>query len=174
VANDDPGPAGTDDAGLPGVPDDPSPLGPGSPGQGTSRAVVLAAAFLLVASFLFVFTGAVFGMLGGFAAGSDGAGAGLEVPEAAASAVVALGVFVAGWGVVGIVAGAAMLVHRRWGRWLGLVVGVAGGAFTGLSLVRALAAGEPPASLLVNLALVAGYGLTVLALATGEAHFRRA
>ena len=143
--------------------------------QSTSVLVVLAAVFLLVAGFLSLVTGALFGVFGGLIAGLetvDGAGTGLF--GAAGGAVVVYGVAVMVWGILEIFAATGMLVHRGWGRVLGLAIGVIGLVFTGLALVSALGGGEPLASMGVNLVLVAGYGLTVLALVTGREHFRGA
>jgi len=140
--------------------------------QSTSVLVVLAAVFLLVAGFLSLVTGALFGVFGGLVAGLetvDGAGTGLF--GAAGGAVVVYGVAGIVWGILEIFAATGMLVHRRWGRVLGLASGVIGLVFTGLALVSALGGGEPLASMRVNLVLVAGYGLTVLALVTGRGHF---
>lgn len=142
--------------------------------RSTSLLVVLAAIFLLVAGLLSLLTGALFGVLGGLVAGLesvDGAGTGLV--GAAGGAVVVYGVAVMAWGILEIFAATGMLVHRAWGRVLGLAIGVIGLAFTGLSLVSALGGGEPLASMGVNLVLVAGYGLTVLGLVTGGDHFQR-
>lgn len=138
--------------------------------------VVLSAVFLLVAGLLWLVTGALFGVVGGLVAGVesvDGAVTG-GFANASAGAVVVYGVAAVAWGIVEVVAAAAVLVHRGWGRTLGLVVGVIGLAFTGLSLAGALGGGEPLASMGVTLVLVAGYGLTVLALAMGREHFRGA
>lgn len=144
-------------------------------GSSTSILVVLAAIFLLVAGLLWLVTGALFGVVGGLVAGLEGAaGAGTGLFGATGGAVVVYGVAIMAWGIVELFAAAAMLARRGWGRVLGLVVGVVGLGFTGLSLVSALGGGEPLASMGVNLVLVAGYGLTVLALATGGQHFRRA
>jgi hypothetical protein len=143
--------------------------------QSTSLLVVLAALFLLVAGLLSLLTGALFGVLGGLVAGLetvDGDGTGLV--GAAGGAVVLYGVAVMAWGILELLAASGMLVHRGWSRVLGLAVGVIGLAFTGLSLVTALASGEPLASMGLNLVLVAGYALTVLALVTGREHFPRA
>jgi len=143
--------------------------------QSTSRPVVLAAIFLLVAGLLALVTGALFGVFGGLVAGLESVdGDGTTVLGAAGGVVVVYGIAAMAWGILGMFAAAAMLVHRGWGRALGLVVGVIGLAFTGLSLAGALGSGEPLASMGVNLALVAGYGLTVLALWTGAEHFRPA
>jgi hypothetical protein len=142
--------------------------------QPTSRLVVLAAVFLLVAGLLLLITGALFGVLGGLISGLESVdGVGTGVLGATGSTVVVYGVAVVAWGVLEIVAATAMLGHRRWGRALGFVVGVMGLAFTGLSLVSALGSGEALASMGVTLVFVAGYGLTVLALMMGAEHFRR-
>lgn len=142
--------------------------------RSTSGLVVLAAVFLLVAGLLWLVTGALFGVLGGLVAGLesvDGAGTG-GFFGATGGAVVVYGIAVVAWGIVEVFAAAAMLVRLGWGRALGLAIGVVGVAFTGLSLASALGSGEPLASMGVTLVLVAGYGLTVLALVTGGAHFR--
>lgn len=136
--------------------------------------VGLAAFFLLVAGLLSLVTGALFGVLGGLAAGlevDDGSGTGLF--GATGAVVVLYGVAVVAWGILEMFAAAAMLVRRAWGRVVGLVIGVIGLAFTGLSLVRALGSGETLGSMGVTIVLVAGYGLVVLALVTGGEHFRR-
>lgn len=139
----------------------------------TSPLVVLAAVFLLVAGLLWLVTGALFGVLGGLVAGQESVdGSGTGVFGASGGAVVVYGVAVVAWGIIEILAAAAMLVRRGWSRALGLAIGVVGLAFTGLSLANALGGGESLASMGVNVALVAGYGLTVLALVTGGEHFR--
>ncbi|MFH1475724.1 MAG: hypothetical protein ABIG85_07675 [Chloroflexota bacterium] len=143
--------------------------------QPTSVLVVVAAVFLLVAGSLSLATGAIFGVVGGLVAGlEDVSGAGTGLFGATGGAVVAYGVAVVTWGILEIFAAAAMIAHRGWGRVLGLAVGAIGLAFTGLSLAGALGGGEPLASTGIDLVLVAGYGLTVLALATGGGHFRGA
>ena len=151
----------------------PPPAATVAPGSrpATSLVVVGAAIFLLVAGGLVSLIGAMFGVLGGLVAGVAA-----EAPEwvgAAAGGVVVIGLLVTVWGILQLVAGAAMLAHRPWGRRLGLGVGVAGLAFTGLSLANGLAAGVADSSLGLSLVLVAGYGFTVLALAAGGEHFRR-
>jgi len=151
------------------------PSADANPARSTSLLVVAAAVFLLILGIL------TFGMgtLLLLAALLAGAGSVEGVPGDVAAS---LGGFVAGfallviaWAVLEIVASIGMLGHRRWGRLLGLAIGGLGLAFAGLSLVTALGAGDAGGgpSVGFNAALVAGYGLTVLALATGEAHFRR-
>jgi hypothetical protein len=141
----------------------------------TSVLVVVAGVFLLVAGFLAIVTGALFGIVGGLVAGREGVdGAGTGVLSAAGGAAVLYGIAAVAWGVLEVFAAAAMLVHRGWGRVLGLVIGVIGLAFFGLSLASALTSGEPLASMGVNLVLVAGYGVTVLALVMGGELFRGA
>lgn len=136
----------------------------------TSRPVVVTAAFLVGIGLLFFLMGAGFGVIGGLVAGSVPEGSPEADAGAASGAAIAVGVFYLGWGVVQAVAGAGVLAHRPWGRWLGLGVGVLGLGFYGLALVNGLAAGVVDG---LNLVVVAGYGLAVLALATGGAHFRR-
>lgn len=140
----------------------------------TSILVVLAAIFLLVAGFLRLLTGAIFGVFGGLVAGLESVnGAGTGIFGAPGGAVAVYGLAQVAWGILELLAATAILVRRGWGRALGLVIGALGLAFTGLSLAGALGGGEPLASMGVNLVLVAGYGLTVLALVTGGEHFRR-
>jgi len=141
--------------------------------RSTSPLVVLAAVFLLVAGLLWLVTGALFGVLGGLIAGPESVdGSGTGVFGASGGALAVYGLAVVAWGILGLLAATAMLVRRGWGRALGLVIGAIGLAFTGLSLASALGGGESLASMGVNLALVAGYGVTVLALVTGGEHFR--
>ena len=141
----------------------------------TSALVVVAGVFLLVAGLLVIVTGALFGIVGGLVAGLESVdGTGTGVLSAAGGAAVLYGFAAAAWGVLQVFAAAAMLVHRGWGRVLGLAIGVIGLAFFGLSLASALTSGEPLASMGVNVVLVAGYVVTVLALATGGEHFREA
>jgi len=143
--------------------------------QSTSILVVVAGVFLLVAGLLAIVTGALFGIVGGLVAGLESVdGTGTGVLSAAGRAAVLYGIAAVAWGVLQVFAAAAMLVHRGWGRVLGLVIGVIGLAFFGLSLASALTSGEPLASMGVNLVLVAGYGVAVLALVTGGEHFRGA
>lgn len=140
----------------------------------TSILVVVAAIFLLLAGLLALLTGAVFGVFGGLVASLEGVnGTGTGIFGMAAGLVVVYGLVQAAWGILEIFAAVAMLVHRGWGRALGLVIGALGLAYTSLSLASALGGGEPLASMGVNLVLVAGYGLTVLALVSGGEHFRR-
>lgn len=151
----------------------PPPDATAAPGgrPATSLLVVGSAIFLLVAGGLVSLVGAMFGVLGGLVAGVA-----TEAPGwvgAAAGGAVVFGLLVTGWGILQLVAGAAMLAHRPWGRRLGLGVGVVGLAFTGLSLANGLAAGVADSSLGLSLVLVAGYGFTVLALATQREHFGR-
>jgi hypothetical protein len=143
--------------------------------QSTSVLVVVAGVFVLVAGLLAIVTGALFGIVGGLVAGLESVdGTGTGVLSAAGGAAVLYGIAAVAWGVLQVFAAAAMLVHRGWGRVLGLVIGVIGLAFFGLSLASALTSGEPLASMGVNLVLVAGYGVAVLALVTGGKHFRGA
>jgi len=143
--------------------------------RSTSVLVVVAGVFLLVAGLLAIVTGALFGIVGGLVAGLESVdGTGTGVLSAAGGAAVLYGIAAVAWGVLQVFAAAAMLVHRGWGRVLGLVIGDVGLAFFGLSLAGALTSGEPLASMGVNLVLVAGYGVTVLALVTGGEHFRGA
>jgi hypothetical protein len=146
------------------------------PARSTSLLVVAAAIFLLVLGILTFGMGALL-LLGALLAAGAGSVEGVPGDVAAS-----LGGFVAGfallvlaWAVLEIVASIGMLGHRRWGRLLGLAIGGLGLAFAGLSLLTAVGAGDAGdgPSIGFNLILVAGYGLTVLALATAGEHFRR-
>lgn len=142
----------------------------------TSVLVVAGAAFLLVVGVLFALIGALFGVfaglvVGGLGGGIDAEGSGAPIAGAVGGMAVVVGLAVLAWGIVQVVAGAGMLAHRRWGRVLGLIVGVVGLGFYGLALANGLAAGTVD---LLNVAVVAGYALVALGLAVGAAHFREA
>jgi len=75
-------------------------------------------------------------------------------------------------GLVHVVAAIGVLMHKGWGRLLGVVMATLGVLFGALTLAPALTVGEP-GSLVFALLLVAGYGLVLLGLITGGSHFRR-
>jgi hypothetical protein len=72
-----------------------------------------------------------------------------------------------------MVGAVGMFAHRGWGRVIGFVAGTLGMLLWGLSFFSALGAGAESGSLAFSGILLAGYGLTVVALLTGGAHFRR-
>jgi hypothetical protein len=138
--------------------------------------VVVAAVFLLVLGILTVGMGTLLLLAALLASGVGSVkGIGGDVAAAFGGLVALLAALVLLWAVLEMTAAIGMLAHRRWGRLLGLAIGGLGLAFAGLSLLTALGAGEAASgpSIGFNLILVAGYGLTVLALATAGEHFRR-
>jgi hypothetical protein len=139
--------------------------------------VVLAGLFLMLAGILTFGFGALAGILGGAltigastAAGQEGAG----LVGAFGGLVAGLAFVVVFWGLLEIVASIGMFIHRGWGRALGLIVGVVGLLFTGLGLLGALGGNANAGGVAIAAVFVAGYALTVVALVTGGAHFRRA
>jgi hypothetical protein len=143
--------------------------------------VVLSAIFLLIVGLLTLGMGLLLMLGGALFAGLEGAAElegviGSDLFGAFGGIIAGVAVIVVLWALLEIFASIGMFAHRGWGRAIGLIVGILGVAFTGLSLVSAVgAAGDGAgASLGFLLVFVAGYGLTVLALVTGGAHFRRA
>ncbi len=143
--------------------------GPASPRAPTALLVVLAAVFLLVVGILtfgmgllLLLGGAVFDAANTYGLGDFG------------GLVAGFALLVVAWAVVEIVASIGMFGWRRWGRVAGIVVGIVGLALTGPAMLTALGAGgdDSGPSLGFNLGLVAGYGLTLLALIAGGRHFR--
>ncbi len=136
--------------------------------------VVVAGIFLLVAGILTFGIGAIFGLLGGLIAVAGSSGEGFELLGPLGGVVAGLAFLVVFWGLLEVVAAIGMLIHRGWGRALGLIVGVAGALFAGLAVLANVTAPDAEAGGIgFSLLLLAGYGLTVLALVTGGEHFRR-
>ena len=136
--------------------------------------MVLAGIFLLVAGILTFGLGAIVGVLGGLIAVAGSSGEGFELLGPLGGAVAGLAFLVVFWGLLEVVAAVGMLVHRGWGRALGLVVGVVGALFAGLAvLANVTAPSAEGGGIGFSFLLLAGYGLTVLALVAGGEHFRR-
>jgi hypothetical protein len=154
------------------------PATPAAP-RTTSILVVVAAIFLLVAGLLLLGMSAVLLLGSALFAGAEGAAelegmVGVELAEALAGIFAAVGVVALLASLLQVVGAFGMLAHRGWGRAIGLVVGVLGLLFWGLSFVAALgASADAGTSLAFTGLFVAGYGLTVIACVTGGAHFRR-
>ncbi len=143
-------------------------------GPTTSVLVVLAGIFLLIVGILTFGFGTLFGLLGGLVAAVGTSETGFEVFGPIGSLVAGLAFVVVFWGLLEIVASIGMFIHRGWGRALGLIVGVAGSVFGVLALLGSFSASDASAGGIgFSLVLLAGYGLTVLALVTGGEHFRR-
>jgi hypothetical protein len=158
-----------------------------APARSTSILVILAAAFLLISGLIVSLAGSLLLLGSAIFAGAQGVvelegvfGGDIVAAFAGMFAVVAIVVLL--WGVLEVVGALGIFARRSWGRAIGLVVGVIGLGFSGLSLLGAVGAGvgaEPLAGptageLVMPVVIVAGYGLTVFALLTGGAHFRRA
>ncbi len=145
-----------------------------SAGPSTSALVVVAGIFLLLAGILTFGFGVLFGLLGGLIAAVGTSEEGFEVFGPLGGVVAGFAFLVVFWGLLEVVAAIGMFAHRGWGRALGLIVGVVGVLFTGLGLWGvAMGTDANAGGLGVSLVLLAGYGLTVLALVTGGEHFRR-
>ncbi len=161
----------------------PPPAGwPGAavaPPRSTSVLVVLSAIFLIVAGLLLLGMGSLLLLGSALFAGAEGTAeledlVGGDLATALAGIFAVVGVVALAASLLQIVGAFGMLAHRTWGRAIGLVVGVLGLLFWGLSFVAALGApADAGSSLGFTGAFVAGYGLTVVALAGGGAHFRR-
>ena len=136
--------------------------------------VVVAGVFLLIVGILTFGFGTLFGLLGGLFAAVGTTESGFEIFGPIGGLIAGLAFIVVFWGLLEIVAAIGMFVHRGWGRALGLVIGVAGVVFGVLALLGSFTASEASGGGIgFSLVLVAGYGLTVLALVTGGEHFRR-
>ncbi len=145
-----------------------------SAGPSTSVLVVVAGLFLLLAGIVTAGFGALVGLLGGLIATAGSARSGLEIFGPIGGLVAGLAILVVLWGLLEAIAAIGMLVHRGWGRALGLVTGVVGFLFTGLGLLGVAGSGDSgTGGLAFSVVFVAGYALTVVALVTGGAHFRR-
>lgn len=150
-----------------------------APPRSTSILVVAAAIFLLVSGLLLAGMSAVLLLGSALFAGAEGAAelegmVGAELAGALAGIFAAVGVVALLASLLQIVGGFGMLARRGWGRAIGLVVGVLGLLFWGLSFVSALGApADAGTSLAFTGVFVAGYGLSVGACLTGGAHFRR-
>jgi hypothetical protein len=142
--------------------------------------VVLAGIFLLVVGLLTLGMGGLLLLGSALVAGAEGSAdletvVGGELAGAFAGMFAVIGLIALVWGLLEIVGAIGMFAHRGWGRAIGLVVGVLGLLLWGLSLLSALGGGaDAGSSIAFTGALAAGYGLTVFALVTGSAHFRRA
>jgi hypothetical protein len=178
-----PPPAGQSPAAWPPPPAGQSPAawppaaayaGATTAGPSTSVLVVLAGIFLLIVGILTFGFGTLFGLLGGLVAAVGTSESGFEVFGPIGSLVAGLAFVVVLWGLLEIVASIGMFIHRGWGRALGLIVGVAGALFGVLALLGSFSASDASGGGIgFSLVLLAGYGLTVLALVTGGEHFRR-
>lgn len=76
-------------------------------------------------------------------------------------------------GVLQLLIGAFVLGHRRWARWLGVLLGLVGVLFSLVALTSTMAL-IPGASvqLIIAIAFLIGYAFVVLALIAGGGHFR--
>jgi hypothetical protein len=154
------------------------PTAPAAP-RSTSILVVVAAVFLLVAGLLLLGMSALLLLGSALFAGAEGVAelegmVGAELAGALAGIFAAVGVVALLASVLQVVGAFGMLARRSWGRAIGLVVGVLGLLFWGLSFVAALGApADAGSSLAFTGVFVAGYALTIVALVTGGAHFRR-
>lgn len=145
-----------------------------TPGPTTSVLVVVAGIFLLLAGILTFLLGTIFGLLGGLMAVVGTAEEGLGVFGPLGGMVAGLSFLVVFWGLLEVAAAIGMFIHRSWGRALGLIVGVVGALFAALAVLANVTPGDAEAGGVgFSLVLLAGYGLTVLALVTGAEHFRR-
>ena len=143
-------------------------------GPTTSVLVVVAGIFLLLAGILTFLLGTIFGLLGGLMAVVGTAEEGLGIFGPLGGMVAGLSFLVVFWGLLEVVAAIGMFLHRAWGRALGLIVGVVGALFAALAVLANVTPGDAEAGGVgFSLVLLAGYGLTVLALVTGAEHFRR-
>lgn len=143
-------------------------------GPTTSVLVVVAGIFLLLAGILTFLLGTIFGLLGGLLAVVGTAEEGLGIFGPLGGMVAGLSFLVVFWGLLEVVAAIGMFIHRGWGRALGLIVGVVGALFAALAILANVTAGDAETGGVgFSLVLLAGYGLTVLALVTGAEHFRR-
>jgi hypothetical protein len=136
--------------------------------------VVVAGIFLLLAGILTFLLGTIFGLLGGLLAVVGTAEEDLGVLGPLGGIVAGLSFLVIFWGLLEVVAAIGMFIHRAWGRALGLIVGVVGALFAALAVLANMTPGDAETGGVgFSLVLLAGYGLTVLALVTGAEHFRR-
>ncbi len=143
-------------------------------GPTTSVLVVVAGIFLLLAGILTFLLGTIFGLLGGLLAVVGTAEEGLGVFGPLGGMVAGFSFLVVFWGLLEVVAAIGMFIHRGWGRALGLIVGVVGLLFAALAVLANVTTADAQAGGVgFSLVLLAGYGLTVLALVTGAEHFRR-
>ena len=77
------------------------------------------------------------------------------------------------FGVLQLLIGAFVLRHRRWARWLGVILALLGlvSSIVALTSTMALIPGAS-VQLIVAIAFLVGYGFVVLALIAGGGHFR--
>jgi hypothetical protein len=148
-------------------------------GPRTSILVVLAGIFLLVVGLLTFGMGGI--LLLGSALFSAAEGAteletvvGGDLAGAFAGMFAVIGIVTLLWGLFEMIGAFGMFAHRGWGRAIGFVVGALGLLLWGFSFFSALGSGAESGSLAFSGILLAGYGLTVIALITGSSHFRRA
>ena len=141
--------------------------------------VVLAGIFLLVVGLLTLGMGGLLLLGSALFAGAEGSAeletvVGGNLADAFAGVFAVIGAVALLWGLLEIVGSIGMLAHRGWGRAIGLVAGVLGLLVWGLSFLSALGSGpEAGSSIAFAGVLAAGYGVTVVAVVTGGAHFRR-
>lgn len=151
-----------------------------APGPRTSVLVVGAGIFLLVVGLLTLGMGGLLLLGSALFAGAQGSAeletvVGGSLADAFAGVFAVIGGVALVWGLLEIVGSIGMFAHRGWGRAIGLVVGALGLLVWGLSFLSAVGGGpDAGSSIAFTGALAAGYGLTVVALVTGSAHFRRA
>jgi hypothetical protein len=151
-----------------------------APGPRTSVLVVVAGIFLLVVGLLTLGMGGLLLLGSALFAGAQGSAelesvVGGNLADAFAGVFAVIGGVALVWGLLEIVGSIGMFAHRAWGRAIGLVVGALGLLVWGLSFLSAVGGGpDAGSSIAFTGALAAGYGLTVVALVTGSAHFRRA
>lgn len=176
-----PPPPLTDTSVAPSWPPPPAgwPGAAAAPPRSTSIFVVLSAIFLILTGLLLLGMGSLLLLGSALFVGAEGGAefeelVGGDLAGALAGIFAVVGAVAFGASLLQIVGAFGMLAHRGWGRAIGLVVGVLGLLFWGLSFVGALGApADAGSSLGFTGVLVAGYGLTVVALAGGAAHFRR-
>ena len=77
-------------------------------------------------------------------------------------------------GLLQLVAGAGVMAHRSWGRWLGVLLALIGLGVSifAVSIAFALAGGFT-VPVIIGVVLLVGYALILLALVAGGGHFRR-
>jgi hypothetical protein len=145
----------------------------------TSILVVLAGIFLLVVGLLTSGMGGILLLGSALFSAAEGTSeletiVGGDLAGAFVGMFAVVGLVTLLWGLFEMVGALGMFAHRGWGRAIGIVAGVLGLLLWGLSLLSALGSGAEAGSLAFTGILLAGYGLTVVALITGGEHFRRA
>jgi len=154
---------------------------PASLRQGPGRVsglVIVAALFLLVIGILTGLGGAAIFVGGSLFGDLGNAATHTGIFGAIGDLISGVAVIIIIWALLEILGGFGMLFRRGWGRAIGFFVGIIGAIFTGLALLAtlgSLGSVEGGATgVAVVLVVFLGYALTVLALARGGGHFRRA